>query len=280
MSLGDVFRSYGFNELWQPDMMAVTAVIAALYLAIIGPLRHRFSGAGPVSRKQKAMFFIGLFLFYATLGSPLDLIGHHFLFSAHMLQQSIMYLILPIFILKGLPVWFFRAILNRNSGVKKVFHLLTNPIFAVVLFNMLFSFYHLPLIFNEVMTNHLLHDTFHTILMITAFLMWWPVVCPVPEMNRISGLHKILYIFVAGLLLTPACGLITFANNVIYTAYLDAPQLFDSLPIRDDQQLGGVIMKLMQEFVYLVMIALVFYDWYNHERKKETENLQENLVHG
>jgi cytochrome c oxidase assembly factor CtaG len=47
---------------------------------------------------------LALLLFYFGMGSPLNVAGH-FLFSAHMLQQSILYLVLPLLMLAAFFMW-------------------------------------------------------------------------------------------------------------------------------------------------------------------------------
>jgi putative membrane protein len=99
--------------------------------------------------------------------------------------------------------------------------------------------------------------------------MWWVIVCPLPEMDRLSELLKVTYIVINGLLLYPACALIIFADDLMYKTYAHAPQITELLSPMDDQQLGGVIMKIMQEGVFVVLLALIFKRWYRRENAKE-----------
>jgi putative membrane protein len=45
--------------------------------------------------------------------------------------------------------------------------------------------------------------------------------------------------------------------------------MFFSIPLLYDQQLGGVLMKIIQEIVYGTVLFFVFMDWYRKEREKE-----------
>ena len=76
-------------------------------------------------------------------------------------------------------------------------------------------------------------------------MMWFPVFCPLPELNRLNDLKKMAYIFGNGVLLTPACALIIFADSIIYDMYANVTVPFAHLSPLDDQQLGGVIMKII-----------------------------------
>lgn len=53
---------------------------------------------------------------------------------------------------------------------------------------------------------------------------------------------------------------------------LSGPEMFNSLPLIQDQQLGGVLMKIIQEVVYGTVLAQVFFKWY---RKDSAESEQE-----
>ncbi len=118
-------------------------------------------------------------------------------------------------------------------------------------------------------------------------------------------LKKVGYIFADGILLTPACALIIFADSPMYLTYSDpkawaealqlcvppstlatlnlsGPEMFNSMPLIHDQQLGGVIMKIIQEIVYGVVLAQVFFSWYQKDveagKKEEETSMYQNLV--
>jgi putative membrane protein len=115
----------------------------------------------------------------------------------------------------------------------------------------------------------LLHNSYHLVLLASAFLMWFPVFSPLPEWNRLTDLQRMAYIFANGVLLTPACALIIFAKDMMYDPYLDAPVIIPWLHGMDDQQMGGVVMKIIQEIVYGFVLAYSFMKWYRMERREE-----------
>ena len=283
---------FGFRAMWSPYFFLVIVGVLGLYFLLIGPLRSRFSENAPASVKNISLFVSGMILLYICKGSPLDLMGH-LTFSAHMTQMALLYLVVPPLLILGLPVWFLRAIVNKPI-IKLIMRALTMPLIAIILFNGLFSFYHIPIIFDVVKTNVALHAFTTTVLFIAAVMMWWPLVNPLPEMPTLNGLKKVAYIFADGILLTPACALIIFADTSLYATYTDpaawanalqlcvpqsmlasidltGPQMFSSLPVVDDQRLGGVIMKIIQEIVYGVILTIVFFEWVRKEREKEEE---------
>jgi len=55
--------------------------------------------------------------------------------------------------------------------------------------------------------------------------------------------------------------------------YQGVPTVFEWLPSVDDQQLGGVIMKIVQEIVYGIALAHAFFTWYRLERKGDDDDI-------
>jgi putative membrane protein len=247
-----------FSQLWSPFMFVSILVVLFVYL--------KFAGSIPAWRKW--MFAGGLFFIYVASGSPLAILGHDYMFSAHMMQQSILYLVVPPFLLLGLPSWWFQSWANKR-WVEVLMKIIEHPLFALLNFNVFFSFYHIPQIFDAMTDNHLLHYAYHTWLQICAVQMWLLIVNPLPVRERLRPLQKIGYIFANGVLLTPACALIIFASDVIYDTYANTPVVFDMFSKLDDQQLGGVIMKLMQEAAYGLTLGIIFYRWFYQERSQE-----------
>jgi putative membrane protein len=259
-----------FAAMWSPGLALIVIVAGWLYWMAVHRWRHQFAEAAPVRVGQQLYFYAGLLLFYIAEGSGLSYYGHHYSFSAHMLQQSISYLIMPPLILLGTPEWLVRPMF-RTKPMHLVMKLATMPLIALFTFNMVFSFYHIPMIMDALMANALLHFIYNVIFMLAAFQMWFPIFGPLPEYNKMSELRKMGYIFVNGILLTPACALIIFAGKPLYASYANVEQSYLLMSLINDQQFGGVIMKIVQEIVYGIALAYVFFRWYRRERKEEDE---------
>jgi putative membrane protein len=281
---------FGFRANWSPFyLLALMLILAAYYLIVLKHYR-RFEGGTRGTNKQIAFFTMGIVLLYVVKGSPLDLLGH-ITFYAHMIQMAALYLIIPPFLILGMPNWLWRSVLNKPV-IKPIFAFMTKPLIALVLFNGFFSFYHIPLIFDVVKTDMWLHAAYTSMLFVFAIAMWWPLLNVLPEHQTLSGLKKVGYIFADGVLITPACALIIFANTPHYATFSDpqawaqalelcvpastlaglnlsGPEMFSSLSLLEDQQLGGVLMKIIQEIVYGVVLAHAFFSWYRSEQEKE-----------
>ncbi|WP_409343215.1 cytochrome c oxidase assembly protein [Paenibacillus sp. MBLB4367] len=260
--------SPSFSDLWSPGVLLITLLVGYVYFYFTGPGRHRFAGSEPVAIGKKLLFVTALALFYIAQGTPLSYYGHAHLFSAHMLQQSILYLVMPPLVYMSIPGWMLNPLLDRK-WMRKWVYPFTQPLFSVLLFNLLFSMYHIPLIFNAVAQHPVYHLGYHFILIAAAFHMWFPVFNNATSWKRMSDLQTLAYIFANGVLLTPACALIIFAKDLLYEPYIGAPLIIEALPPLDDQQLGGTIMKIIQEIVYGFALAYIFFRWFRMERSKD-----------
>ncbi|WP_053219794.1 cytochrome c oxidase assembly factor CtaG [Virgibacillus senegalensis] len=274
---------FGFRALWSPYYLLFVVGLGLLYYLVTVTFRTRFTNENKPDRKQMIYFHTGLVILYLIKGSPIDLLSH-IMFTSHMVQMSFYYLVFPIFIIKGIPEWIWRKIFDVPV-LKQVLNLLTKPLIALLLFNGLFSMYHMPVIFDFAKANVLAHAVITSVILIAAFLVWWPIFTPIHERDKLSPLMKIGYIFANGVLITPACGLIIFSGHSLYATYsetsgwiqamslcvpqsvlnglpLTGPQMFSPIPILEDQQLGGILMKIMQEIVYGIVLARIFFGWF------------------
>ncbi|MFH5185396.1 cytochrome c oxidase assembly protein [Paenibacillus sp. TAB 01] len=277
MDIWTMIQVYGFRSVFSPELFICMVFVAVFYL------NYRTNS---ITRWEKRYFLLGLFLFYLVLGGPINLMGH-FWFSLHMFQQSVLYLVIPPLIYRGIPVEWFKFVRN-NTILNGIFSVIGHPLIAIFLFNGAFSFYHIPFIFDAAMSNYALHNALHLLLLISAFGLWWPVFSPYCR-YALTPLRKMGYIFLNGFLLTPACALIIFANELLYTTYSNSTHLLclpfyyervevlpftvDWLTPLNDQQLGGVVMKIIQELSYGSMLGYIFFQWYRSEKEAEEVKL-------
>ena len=93
------------------------------------------------------------------------------------------------------------------------------------------------------------------------------------------GWKRLGYIFAGGALLTPACALIIFSDTPMFALYKEGSTLAPILPPLQDQQLGGVLMKIIQEIAYGIALGYNFYLWVAQERAKE-RNMKDTAATG
>jgi putative membrane protein len=287
-----LIAAFGLRSVITPGLLAVTLSLGILYFVILGSLRDYIPGSAPVPLSQKIAFTAGLIAFYVGFGGPLYLIGH-VMFSVHMLQMAIAFLVAPLLMLLGTPGWLLK--LGFDTPVLNIlFIFLTRPVVTLFGFNALFSFYHMPVILDYLMVHPMPHTLYQSAMFVAAYLMWWPIINPMANLGRLSELKKMGLIFANGALLTPACALIIFAGHPLYNVYTDpgawAQMLSFCLPLNtpvpdslyaslgllpplEDQQLAGVLMKVLQELVYGIVLGFVFFKWAKNAAKSDPDTL-------
>ncbi|MFC5407234.1 cytochrome c oxidase assembly factor CtaG [Cohnella soli] len=287
---------FSFRDLWSPVFMLFMMAVIVLYSFVVGPWRHRFAGSKPVSVSRQTAFILSVALIYLTEGGPLSLLGH-LMFTFHMTDMAIAYILVPPMLIYGIPDWLWRAMFKAPFWRNRTFRLIMNPIVSLGMFTLLFSFYHMPSNHDWIMTHFTVHRLYYILLFVSSVMMWWHVYCPVPQWRRMSLLLTLGYVFMSGLLLTPACAMIIFAGEPLFDVYNDpqvwakamgycmsgdpsvllskveGPAFFNLMSGKDDQQLGGIVMKLVQEFVNAAALYTVFMQWYRRERAKEDDNV-------
>lgn len=269
--------SAAWYDIWSPWALLLVLAVGFAYFWLIRT-GTGIPGYSPVPVAKQIYFMIGLLLYWVAKGTPIAFYGHAYLFSAHMFQMSLLYLAMPPFLYLGLPEWMVRPVLTHRY-VKPFVRVLTHPLLAVVGFNLVFSMYHLPQVFNYLSDVPILHFAFHWFLLLLAMAMWFPIFCPIREWDRMTDLQRMAYMFANGVLITPACAMIIFAPHMMFEIYFDAPMLISWLHARNDQQMGGVLMKLMQEIVYGAVLAYSFFKWFRQERD-QAENETDGTNNG
>jgi putative membrane protein len=262
----NIFSNYSFFELWSPALFFILLLITLGYFYILASIPKRLVNTEPVKHRQKIYFLIGLFLYFIAKGSPLEILAQHYLFSAHMIQQSILFFIVPPLILLGIPVWLEKTVAQSIFN-KKIIRIFSNPILVMLVFDGLLTLYHFPIVFDSLMSGqfNLLENIYGLILFFFAFQMWWFVIAPISELDGIFDLKRIAFLIINSLLLYPVCTFIMFADGIIYKTYGFAPQIIEFLDSHIDQQSGGVIMKAIQEIVFVIALSMIFKRWYRKE---------------
>lgn len=277
---------FGFRALWSPYFLLLLVLIGLLYYIVTGPERERFGLAKGPTPGQYFNFYTGLGLLYLVKGSPIDLLSH-ILFSAHMVQMVVLYFVLPILFIRGIPKELLEGFLSLPV-IRPLFAFFTRPIIALSLFNSMFALYHIPAIFDFSKSSKLIHLATMTGLFLLAVFMWWPIVTPLKQERRMVPLIKMGYLVVSMFIISIACALIIFADEPLFEVYysggawvqalslcvptnvmtglsgsLTSAEMFSPLTSREDQQLGGILMMMLQQVIYGYVIARIFFAWFS-----------------
>ena len=255
---------HAWADLWHPWVLAWIVLMQVAYLLAVGPWRQAFRWGAPVPVRQQVLFSVALWSVYLSEGTPLHVLAEVYLFSGHMIQHVILTMVLPPLLILGTPAWAMRWVL-RWRPVAFVFRYISKPLPALLLFNLIYSFWHLPGAYQATLHFHWFHMVQHAILVSTAALTWWPIVSPLPEFPPLQPLVRMLYIFVSGVCQIAVFGVITFSDSAMYEFYAQAPRIWPWLDPLVDQQLAGIIMKVGGMAIYILTWGIVFFQWANRE---------------
>ncbi len=250
---------------WHWSTLIGCGLLAALYLLALGPLRRRMGGPPGVETGRAAAFLAGLAIVLLSLNGPIHDLSDLYLFSTHMVQHLMLAEAFPPLFIVGIPSWLWAWLLRRRAA-GAAFRFLTRVPLGFALYTVVFSIWHVPVLYNLMMRSHGFHVVMHLMVMATAVLMWWPILGVAAGAPRLSEGAQMLYLFVAGIPMSAVAALITFAERPLYEWYALAPRIW-SLAALDDQRYGGLIMWVPGAFVYYAMMTLVWFRWAAREEK-------------
>lgn len=173
-------------------------------------------------------------------------------------------------LLRGLPRpirqhWV--APLFHSRILNWIFHQLTAPKTAWVLYVVASWIWHVPNFYEAGLRSDTWHQIEHATFLFTGLLFWWPVIQPYPSKPRESQWILIPYLILADVANTMLAAIFTFSSRVIYPHYEQVPNVW-GVSALDDQATAGVIMWVPGSIVFLVPVALIGAKLLYGERKR------------
>jgi len=249
--------------LIQPSVLALAALAALLFAQAFVRLRRR-GRADHAGWGRAVLFLVGLCLAVLPLISPLDAVGDIYLLSGHMLEHVLIGDAAPALLLVAVrgPLLFFLLpplILRRvahSSRLRRALAFATRPRTALVLWAIVFGFWHIPRFYDYVLTHPLAHDLEHATFFVAGLLVWTQLIDPA-RTGRLSPGRRLA----AGVLLlwmgTVLSYVLLFSFRPLYPAYADqAERVFGLSPLRD-QQAAGLVMMVEQLLSLGIFTALL-----------------------
>ena len=254
-----------------PSILIGTALIMGIYLYAVGLLRKPYKLIDGVTRRQVISFYLGVLVIFFALVSPLDEIGDRYLFSVHMVQHLFLTMVGPPLLLIGTPEVLLKPLI-RPGFVFRTAKFLTYPFMAFFLFNADFWLWHIPTLYDATLTNQNLHILEHITFIVFGVINWWPIFSPLTEdLPPLSIGGRVLYLFFSGMPVVALGAGLTFAGP-LYAPYLEAPRLW-GLSAATDQQLGGLIMWVPGNIIYIIIVSILFIRWM--QKQEATQRARE-----
>lgn len=261
---------------WSPDPLIAAGLTAAAWLYVRGwrVMARRAGAPGQGLKRRARLFAAGMAMLALALVSPLDGMAES-LFSAHMVQHTLLMLAaapllvagapLPVLLL-GTPMGLRRAFggvlrtAGRHHSVwRALWRAFTQPAVVWLLHAGLLWVWHAPGLYEASVEVDAVHALQHGAFLGSALLFWWVTLYTfgaVPE-QRGAG---ILYLFTTALQSGLLGALLTFSPRVWYPVYLERAERW-GLSALADQQLAGTIMWVPAGMVYLVAALWMMKHW-------------------
>ena len=270
-----------FADPWRfqanPEVYLLVVFLIGAYvysIRVIGP-RAVPAGETVVTRQNVGCFAGAMAMLFAASTWPIHQIAEDYLYSVHMLQHMMLAFFMPPLVLLATPQWLMRLLVGTGR-TWRVVKFMTKPVVAAVVFNVVVMVTHIPPVVNAAVQSAPLHYSLHLLLVLTAILMWMPVVGPFPEL-RLSDAAKPIYLFLQSVVPTVPAGWLTFAEGVVYKHY-DQPVRVWSISPTDDQQLAGAIMKIGGSIFLWALVVFYFFKRFGTTWKEDNTYRRDPLT--
>ena len=275
------FPSFLLEWRFEPLVLAGVAAVAIGWLVLRRRVARRHP-AHPPSAWRDAAFLGGLAAILLALVSPIEAYEGE-LFSVHMLQHMLLELVAAPLLLLGAPATL--ALRAASPSVRKgllaILHsravaLLSFPLLAWVLFAAVNWGWHFSTLYDQALEMPWLHDVQHATFLVAALLFWWPVVGADPARWRLPHPARLFYLFLAMPQNSFLGVALMSAPASLYPHYLTNGRTWGPTPMVD-QQIGGTLMWVGGDVVFLIAMGLVVAAWVRAEdRRTAREDARED----
>jgi putative membrane protein len=251
-----------------PDVLLLVGLSIAGYaiaLTRIGP-RTLPPGTPTASRFQITCFALGCFALLLGADWPMHDLAEDYLYSVHMVQHMTFTMVSAPLLVMGTPGWLARWLLTPRWLFRTV-RWLCRFFPALVVFNVTVVLIHWPAVVDLTLRSGWAHFCAHVILMLTAFVVWMPIVSPLPEIPRLQPPLQMAFLFLQSVVPTIPASFLTFGTNPLYRRYETLPKLW-GIDALDDQLIAGLIMKIGAGLLLWALIAVIFFRWASAEERR------------
>jgi putative copper resistance protein D len=270
LAASDINNPWVMLRSWTWDPLVVAGVGLGLwwYLRAVARLRPaRWPGW------RSRCFVAGNVVLILALLSPVDVYAE-LLLSVHMVQHLLLTMVAPPLLLLGAPLTLaIRTVRPSDREILlrflhgRVVGFLSQPLLGWGLFVAVLWASHLPAFYDATIRSTPLHAGEHLVYLVTALMLWRPMVASDPAPSRLSHPARLLCLF----LLMPQMtflGLAIYGSNTpIYAPYVATSVLFGTTAVAD-QHLAGAIMWASGMLFMVPAMAVVLVDWMRTDERE------------
>ncbi len=196
------------------------------------------------------------------------------LFWIHMIQHLLLTMVAaPLFALAG-PVTLLLRVASpddRRRWILPVLHsravrIVAHPVVAWLVFAGVAWGTHFSPLYNAALEDRLVHDLEHALLFGSGLLFWWPAAGVDPTPWRLSYPARLLYVGLQMPQNTFLSLAIYSASEPLYPHYATLVRPWGPTPLAD-QQLGGGLMWVAGDLMFLVVALVLLWAWMEQEAR-------------
>lgn len=247
---------------WNLDPVIMVSLLVSGWLYLRGARVLRERGGRSLTGWHTVAFIGGLGLLAIATLTPLDALSGA-LFSAHMGQHLLIFLVGPMLMAAGRPrlpmLWALPSGWRRRVGlaIARVARTAAGHwVTILMLFAGVLWLWHVPAFYDGALATEAMHGVEHITFAVTAFLFWSVILGAGGSAGEGHGV-ALLMVFATALHSSALGALLTFADRLLYESHAPYTEAWGLTPI-EDQQLAGVLMWVpMGLWFTVVALALV-----------------------
>lgn len=250
------------DTFWSIMEFAVPLALALAYEA----RAHKLSTEGrPVPIWRRVCFGAGLVVIAGSLIGPVDDEADKLLW-VHMIQHLLLADIASLLIVFGFTGPLLQPLLSFRAG--RPLRVLTHPVVAISLFTFNLYIWHLPFMYQAVLTDTSLHVLEHLLFLSTGILLWMPLFGPLPKPEWFGKGAHVIYtvgIWVPSMIMANA---FMWSDTIFYPDYSATAEAVGITPIADQSTAGAILMAECT-FLALAIFSWVFLRWAKEDIEKQ-----------
>jgi len=250
------------NWSFDPFIILVAVVVAWHELGLARLAKRSRPERTRERRIRSLWFYSGLLVLLIAVVSPVDYWSDSY-FMVHMVQHLLLMFAAPSLVVAGAPGQPLLDALPGRSGqavtrevlaggwsrpLRAGWRFLTEPVVAVVLFNLVMVAWHIPAAFDLAQHNQLVHIwVMHASYFLAGVLFWLQFIPSPPFRSRMPLLGRAAALLATNVVMIfIAMTLSIFASHSVYPVYDHVPGV--TLPPFADQQIGAAILWVCGDF--------------------------------
>ena len=247
-------KAWNWSWVAYPGVWLLVGAIAVGY--------HRALRRSAASARDRALGWMGVVTLWIALDWPLGPLAAGYLASVHALQFLLVAMIAPPLLLlgarNGIAAWY-RA-RPDTRGVRQLLAVLTGPLLAAVLFNLVTITTHVPMVVDRLMVSQLGAFAIDAAWLAGGLVFWYPLVVRAPVRPLFAPGMQMIYLFVGTLFHTGIAIAMLLRDFPMYGVYELAPPM-SGLSAIDDIKIAGGIMELAGAAIVFGVLTVVFFRW-------------------